>query len=190
MEKNNTTIDSKSTTAIIQVGLMAAITYIATFMFHIPSFMGVVHLGDSMVLLGAILLGKKRGAISAAIGMSLFDILTGYTQWAIFTLIIKGLMAYIAGIIAYRRKYNGESLKNNLFAFIVAGIFMIIAYFISGAIIAKFVMFTSATLNEAFLIALKDIPGNISQAIVGTVIALPLSITLKKAFKKANINLK
>src|SRR3712207_8052524 len=48
----------------IQVGIMAAIVFVATSIVHIPSIMGVVHLGDSMVFLAAILLGRKKGARS------------------------------------------------------------------------------------------------------------------------------
>ncbi len=51
---------------------------------------------------------------------------------------------------------------------------MIVAYYLAGAIIARFIMLESATLNQALLIALKDIPSNIAQAVVGIVIALPL----------------
>lgn len=189
--KNNGNLKSKTITTqdVIEIGLMSAIIFVMTFIIHIPSFMGVVHLGDSMVLLGAVLLGKKRGAIAAAIGMSLFDLLNGYTAWVPFTLVIKGLMAYIAGSIAYRKGFNGDSLCNNLFAFLVAGIFMIAGYYFSGVILAKFVVMESATLSQAFIIALKDIPGNIAQASAGIIIGLPLSLTIKKALRTANINL-
>lgn len=189
--KDNGNLKSKtiSTQDVIEIGLMSAIIFVTTFIIRIPSFMGVVHLGDSMVLLGAVLLGKKRGAIAGSIGMSLFDLLNGYTAWVPFTLVIKGFMAYIAGSIAYRKGFNGDSTLNNLFAFFVAGIFMIAGYYFSGVVLAKFVVMKSATINQAFLIALKDVPGNIAQASAGIVIGLPLSLTIKKALKTANINL-
>src|SRR3712207_7570337 len=38
----------------------AAIVFVATSIVHIPSIMGVVHLGDSMVFLAAILLGRSE----------------------------------------------------------------------------------------------------------------------------------
>ncbi|KEI14251.1 membrane protein [Clostridium novyi B str. ATCC 27606] len=169
---------------LIQIGLMASIIFILTSVVHIPSFMGVIHLGDSMIFLGAILLEKKKGAISAAIGMSLFDILNGYILWAPFTFFIKGIMGYIAGVICYRKNYNGENLLNNLFGFIVSGLFMIIAYYLSGVIMARFLIMKVATMDQAFVIALKDIPGNISQVVGGVIIALPLSLILKKTLKK------
>ncbi|EDS78314.1 membrane spanning protein [Clostridium botulinum C str. Eklund] len=168
---------------LIQVGIMAAIVFVATSIVHIPSFMGVVHLGDSMVFLAAVLLGRKKGAIASAIGMSLFDLLNGYILWAPFTFFIKGLMGYIAGYICYRKSYCGKNFINNLFGFTIAGIFMIAAYYLSGVVMARFLVSKAATLNEAFFIAIKDIPGNISQVVAGIIIALPLSLILKKTVK-------
>lgn len=182
-------ISSTGVNDIIQVAMMAAITYVATVMFHIPSFMGVVHLGDSMIFIAAILLGKRKAAVSSAIGMTLFDILTGYGHWAPFTFVIKGVMGYIAGSIAYREGQNGKNIWNNLLAFSIAGIFMIAAYYLSGVVMARFILVKTATLNQAFILAIKDIPGNISQVVAGIIIGLPLSITLRNALKRANISL-
>lgn len=174
---------------LVKIALMAAITFVLTSAVHVPSFMGVVHLGDSMIFLGAVLIGRKKGAVSAAIGMSLFDILNGYTFWAPFTFLIKGVMGFIAGSIAYRKNNNGEKVINNLVGFILAGLFMIVAYYFSGVIMARFIIFKAGTIQQAFLIAIKDIPGNIAQVVAGIIIALPLSITLKRALKSANIEL-
>ncbi|MCY6483215.1 ECF transporter S component [Clostridium aestuarii] len=182
-------MSSTKINSIVQVGLMASIICVATFIVHIPSFMGVVHLGDSMIFLAAVLLGRKKSAMASAIGMSLFDVLSGYVYWAPFTFIIKGLMAFIAASIVYRKKYEGENVWNNLLAFSIAGIFMIIAYYFSGAVLARFVFAKTATLNQAFILALKDVPGNISQALAGIIIGVPLSLTVKKALERSNISI-
>ncbi len=92
-------------------------------------------------------------------------------------------MAFIAGTIIYKNKEKQETLSIKLLGFISAGMWMIVAYYLAGAIIARFIMFESATLNQALLISLKDIPSNIAQAVVGIVIALPLG----KALKKSNL---
>ena len=55
---------------MVITALMAAIVFVATYSIKINSFGGYVHLGDSMVLLSALLLGEK-GAIASAIGMGL-----------------------------------------------------------------------------------------------------------------------
>ncbi|MBA5850809.1 ECF transporter S component [Clostridium sp. cel8] len=181
MEENKLNLTRIKVRDVIQISLMAAITYIATAVINIPSgviFRGVVHLGDSMVLLAAILLGRKKAFFSAAIGMSLFDILSPYAIWAPFTFFIKGIMAYIAATIAYRKDYNGENFVNNIVACVAAGIWMIFAYYIAGVLLMHFV--TNIEFSKAFILSAAEIPGNIAQSIVGAAIALPLGKTLKK----------
>ncbi|MGH4050710.1 MAG: ECF transporter S component [Clostridium sp.] len=176
MENN---LSSVKTLDIVQISLMAAITFIATWVIHVPTFMGVLHLGDSMIFLSAILFGRKKSAISSAVGMCLFDIISGYTLWAPFTLIIKGVMGYIAGSIAFRKNYNGNNTPNNIFAFVVAGVWMIIAYYLGGAVILTFISKEFA-LKQALIISLKDIPTNILQVAGGMALALPLIAALKR----------
>ena len=171
-------VSAIKTIDIVQVSLMAAITFIATSVIHFPTFMGVLHFGDSMIFLAAILFGRKKAAIASAVGMCLFDLMAGYTTWAPFTFVIKGMMAYIAGTIAYRSGYNGDNSLNNILAFVVSGIFMIAAYYLGGAVILTFIS-KEFTFTKALIVALKDIPTNILQVIGGIVLALPLVAALK-----------
>lgn len=158
---------------IVQVALMAAMAFVVTYLVEIPvGTKAVLHLGDTIVFAGAILLGKKKAALAAALGMGLFDLLSPYAIWAPFTFIVKGLMAYIAASIAYRKGYNGDKLLNNIIGFIIAGIWMILGYFIAGRFI-----------YGSFAVAVGDIPGNIIQVAAGIVVSLPLI----RAFKKVKL---
>ena len=73
-----------------------ALTYIFTAFINvklpIAANGGLIHLGNVPLFIGAILFGKKTGAIAGGIGMGLFDLLSGWTLWAPFTLIIVGIM--------------------------------------------------------------------------------------------------
>lgn len=156
---------------IAKVGVMAALIYVATWLIHIPiGEKAVLHLGDSMVFTAAIILGKKKAGVASAIGMCLFDVLSPYAIWAPFTFVIKGVMGYLAGWIAYRNDYEGNNSLNNILAFTVAGIWMIVGYYFAGAFI-----------YHSFIIALNDILGNVIQVVGGAVIAIPLARLLKKA---------
>ncbi|GAA0123313.1 MAG: ECF transporter S component [Clostridium argentinense] len=159
--------------SLVQVAIMAAIVYIATSIIHVPfiSGEGVLHLGDSAIFVAAILLGKKKGAIAGAIGMALFDVLSPYIVWAPFTFVIKGLMAYTAGALAYRKGYDGKNFMNNLFAFTISGVVMIVGYFFAGWILYDLPN------------AVVAIPSNALQVAAGMVIALPLATQLKKHIK-------
>lgn len=180
----NVSRTGSTTLSMVQIALMAALTYIATAVIAIPvGDNAVLHLGDTVVFLCAVLLGKKKGAIAAAIGMTFFDLFSPFYIWAPFTFVIKGAMAYIAGMIAYRSKYEGNNIPNNLLAFIIAGIVMIAGYFFAGGILNHFA-YGIQTFGEGLLVALKDIPANIMQVVGGIVIGLPLSIPLKKCLGK------
>ncbi|NFO29251.1 ECF transporter S component [Clostridium botulinum] len=182
MQSESKTLNVKE---LVLMGLMIALVYLAGSIIKIPSIGGFVHIGDCMVFLSVILLGKKKGAISSALGMFLVDVLGGYYLWAPFTLIIKGTMAYIAGYILERIKSN-NSFINNIIAFAVSGVFMIIGYFIAGTIMAG-LLTEKAAIIQGLIYASKDIVGNIIQVTTGVVIALPLSEVLIKA-KKAALN--
>jgi Predicted membrane protein len=184
MEQKRVAFNNVKTQDMVQIALMAALTYIATAVINIPSGVivkGVVHLGDSMVFLAAVLLGRKKGFMSAAIGMCMFDLFSPYAIWAPFTFVIKGVMAYIAATIAYRKDYDGNNMWNNVLAFILGGIWMIAAYYLAGVIIMHFV--TKVALAQAFILSAAEIPGNISQVVAGMILAIPLG----KALKKANV---
>ena len=175
-----------STKQMVVTALMTALVFLAGSVIKIPTIGGFVHIGDCMVFLSVIVLGKNRGAIASALGMFLVDAMAGYYIWAPFTFIIKFIMAYITGLLI--EKLDSES--NNIlkfkakyiFAFIAGGIFMIIGYFIAGGIIAAF--FTGHVgLIQGLIVASKDIIGNIIQVVTGIVLAIPLSAILLNAKK-------
>ncbi|WBW97795.1 ECF transporter S component [Oceanirhabdus sp. W0125-5] len=167
-------INNSKTLELTQMGVMIAIICVATLAIKVPTVMGIgyVHLGDSMIFLAAILFGKKRGAITAALGMTLADLIAGYAYYMPFTFVIKGIMAFIAAGIAYRGEYNGKNLLNNLFAFIIAGIWMVFGYFVAKIILVKYVLFRADSTKEAITLASASVPNNIGQFVVGIIIAL------------------
>lgn len=181
-------VNSIKTIDIVQVSLMAAMAFVVTMVTQIPYGQNaVVHLGDAVVFIAALMFGKKKGFIAAAFGMFLFDLSTPYAVWAPVTFIAKGMMAYIAGTIAFRKDYEGDNLWNNILACTLGGIFMIVAYYVGGIIINTFILSSgSGTTAMSRIYAnsvseLINIPGNIIQTLVGTIIALPLVKILKKS---------
>jgi len=182
MEQKKVAINNVKTQDIVQIALMAALTYISTAVINVPMgsiLKGVVHLGDTMIFLAAVLLGRKKGFLSAAIGMCMFDLFSPYIIWAPFTFFIKGVMAYIAGTVAYRKHYDGNNTWNNIIAFTLGGIWMIAAYYLAGVFIMHFVM--KVAFGQAFILSAAEIPGNIAQVVAGIVLAIPLGKILKKA---------
>lgn len=89
---------------LVMTALMTALITVVTIIIPIPVPFtnGYIHLGDSMIFLAVIVLGWKYGAIAAAIGSALADILIGFVYWAPWTFVIKGGMALILGLIIYQ----------------------------------------------------------------------------------------
>ena len=177
-------MDNKlSTRELVLMGLMIALVWLAGSVIKIPSVGGFVHIGDCMVFLCAVVLGKKKGAVASALGMMLVDVLGGYYLWAPFTFVIKGAMAYIAGSILEALKDHNKSFSY-IVSFLVSGTFMVIAYFGAGIIMAGFLT-DKVGLIQGIAFSAKDIAGNIIQVGTGIVIALPVSAIILKAKSEA-----
>ena len=161
MKKNIATKD------ITKIAIMAALVFVTTYLIKIPSLNGYTHIGDSMVILSALILGKKKGALAAGLGAALCDLLSGYMQYIIPTFLIKAIMVLIIAIIA-------ENLINKTkFAWILGAIigctFQVVGYCLVE------------TIPYGFAGALASVPANIIQSIVGIALAVVLSTVLEKS---------
>ena len=72
--------------------LLAAMVTVSIVVFRIPLGMGIVHIGDAMIYLAAVLLPKPYALAVAAIGGATANIVMGLPQWAPATFIIKPLL--------------------------------------------------------------------------------------------------
>ena len=71
--------------------LMAALIYVFTAFLHVPSATGYTHIGDAFLYLAGSILPAPFAAAAGAVGAGLSDVLSGYTAWAPWTVIIKAL---------------------------------------------------------------------------------------------------
>ena len=78
---------------IVRIAMMAALIFAGTYTFKIPIAItgGYTHLGDCAIFVGVMLLGRKDGALAAALGAALSDLLSGAMLWVLPTFILKGL---------------------------------------------------------------------------------------------------
>ena len=56
--------NSEKTYKLVMTGLMMCLVTMAIMLFKIPVFQGYVHLGNSMMFMAVMVLGKKNGAIA------------------------------------------------------------------------------------------------------------------------------
>ena len=147
--------------------VMAAIIFVVTYIIRIPlpfASGGYLNIGDAPIYIGAFLLGGPAGAIAAALGSALADIVAGYVFYAIPTAIIKGLMGLVAGAMLVHNK----SLYRFLFASIIGGAIMVVGY----AVFEAFFFNTNQ--------AIAAIPFNAIQWGGGVVVAVALYPAVKR----------
>lgn len=152
--------------------IMAALVCVATLFFivPIPATQGYFNVGDAMIVIAAIVFGPMVGAVAGGVGAALADILAGYSYFAPFTLVIKGVEGAIIGII-YTKMKSGFIMKL-VIAWIVGGLEMVVGYFITEYLFLGYG-------NAAFV----EIPFNITQMLVAGIVGIPLALALQRVLK-------
>ena len=143
------------TNRLVFTSLMTCLVLLGTLLFRIPVPMtqGYVHLGDAMIYIAVFILGKKQGAVAAALGSSLGDVLGGFAFWAPWSFIIKFAMAYACGSLTE---------KTSKIASMTAGGLIMCA----GYLIAERIMYGS------WALAAIGLPWNAGQFAVGIAVSL------------------
>ena len=170
---------SENTLIFVTTAMMTAMVMIATTFFKIPNAMGYIHLGDGFVLLAAIILPKKYACFAGGVGAGLADIYGGYAVWAPWTLVIKIVMVLIVQLFfdfLTKRASNGKHIAKiagipfaELFAYVLAVLWTVSGYYIAQGFI-----------SGNWIAPVADVPGNVLQAAVGSIIAILVSVTLGK----------
>lgn len=146
---------------LVLAAVFAALCAVMSLVIQIPSPMqGYINLGDCAVLLSGWILGPIFGAAAAGLGSMLADILAGYAHYAPATLMIKALMAVLAGLLAPLRKKRC-TFPSRLLSAAVSESVMVLGYF----------GYTGLLLGHG-LGAAASIPGNLVQGVFSIAAAL------------------
>ena len=96
---------------------MAALIYVFTAFLHVPSATGYTHVGDGFLYLAGCILPAPFAAAAGAIGAGLSDILSGYTAWAPWTIVIKALTGLCFSCKGNKRRiiaaHHGYAIARN-----------------------------------------------------------------------------
>lgn len=152
------------------LALFIAFTAVATYL-HIPGpSSSYFNLGEVAIYTIALTFGAKAGGIAGGIGSAMIDIILGYSIWAPFTFVIKGIEGLVVGKIANR---DGKTkVDKKIFAIIVGGNLMILGYALAKAFLLS------------WAVVLPEIGIDFAQMLIGGVIAIPLSHHIDNYFRK------
>ena len=162
---------------MVMTALFAALGYVATRILQIPTPSGgYVNLGDTVVILGAYLLGPVYGAVAGGIGPALADLLSGYAIYVPATLVIKAVMALLAALV-YRAL--GKKTWSMVVCAVAAEAVMIVGYWLFETVLA------AAAGEGSFMVCLAacgaaGIPGNLVQAAFGIAASTLLALALRQ----------
>lgn len=184
-----------SITKIVFTGLIAALSYVVfTFLQIKITLPGgdatSIHLGNAVVVLGALLLGGVYGGLGGAIGMTIGDLFDPiYVIYAPKTFILKLCIGLIVGFIAHNiGKITKSTDKKHVLTFTILAtigglLFNVIfdpfvGYFYALLILGE----TTAKLKIPFTVAATSI-----NAVTSSIVAVTIYIALRPALKKAGL---
>jgi len=132
-----------------------------------PLFQGYLNFGDVFVMGMGLVVGWPY-AVLAGVGAALADILLGYAQYAVFTLVIKGLEALLIAWVIHRRA------SVPLWVYGLAGLWMAVGYGLADVLISMNL--------QIFMVSFGY---NLLQGLIAASLAYsvqPLLLRLKKNF--------
>ncbi|MBS5945834.1 MAG: ECF transporter S component [Peptoniphilus harei] len=150
------------------IALVFVFTWLVKFQLPFAPNGGLIHLGNVPFFLAAIFLDKRIGMTAGALGMGLFDLVSGWELWSPMTVISALIMGYIINKLNYKHL----NLINLLISFVLVAIVKVAVYYIGEVIILS-----------SFVTPLASIPGNIIQIAVSSVIVLIVLKPMEKVFK-------
>lgn len=152
-----------------KLAMMVALTVTLSIIFIIPvpATKGFVTLCEVGIYASAMLFGPTGGLLVGALSGGLIDLISGYPEWAIFSIIIHGIQGLILGY--FYAKY--PSRKGLSGGFLLASLFMIIGYALATALL------------YGWPAGLASLPGNCVQNIFGIAVTIPLFHALQKVLR-------
>ena len=148
---------------LAMTALFIALTYVATAFINIrlpiAANGGLVHLGNVPLFIAAAFFSKKTAALAGGIGMGMFDLLSGWTAWAPFTLVIVATIGFVFALAINKK----PTFLKLLLAVVLACMIKVAGYYIAEVI-----------LYGNWVAPATSIPGNIVQIAVAGIIAIPI----------------
>ncbi len=156
---------------IVLAGIFAALVFVITFFVKIPvpqiSRGAYINLGDTAIYIVASLINPVYAMFAAGFGSALADVAYGGGIYIPATLVIKGLMGFVAAHIA---KHGNFAVY--IISCLAAGLIMVVGY---G-------LFEAAAFGIA--VAIASVTYNLLQFAGGVILALPFYAVLPR-IKKA-----
>lgn len=155
--------------------VLIAVNIVLSYVAKLPTPTGFVSLVEAGIFIGAWHFGPKMGLAVGGLTGFLLDLFAGYPQWMFFSLIIHGLEGSIIGHFNVKKAVSVRIIGNLCGSFT-----MIFGYWLAGSFLLWITGGTKMSIQTAMLAGLTDVPANIMQVLVGFIVALLVSVPLRK----------
>lgn len=161
------------TKLMVATAMLTALTTLATTFLKIPLPVGYIHLGDTVVILAALMLPLGYACFAGGIGCALADVIGGYAAWAPWSLVAKAAMVISVMLLsrrALRKSDNGTISKTIMvLGFVLAASLNIAVYYIA-----------EGYMYGNWIAPAVGIPTNALQSGVGIILAVIINKMLPK----------
>lgn len=173
--KNNPTMNK--TLQLTSYGLMTALAFVSNYI-RFPLLGSQVTVSNSICVLCGMILGPWAGFLTAGSGAFLYDLIAGYGLEGLITLVSKGAIGLMAGMICHRRLTKPQLSRKDqgfLFAGAAAGtVTYVILYMLKTFILGLTVK--GLTMDATLISMGSKLPASLINAAFATVTA-PLLMT-------------
>lgn len=169
------------TRELVRGALLIALVAVVTRVIQVPTpaTEGYINVGDAVIVAGALLLGGRMGGLAGGIGSALADLTGGYTHWAPFTLVIKGLEGVLIGWLAWRLRPDLHRPLGLVLGTAISSLG--VAWMVFGYFGVEYLLYSPAP-------ALANLPGNLAQAAAGVLCGVPLAAALQARFGQKSLD--
>jgi uncharacterized membrane protein len=182
--KNNSTIRN-----IAFSGIIAAVSFVVfTFLkIPMPGGTGALHLGNAVVVLGALILGGFWGGLGGTIGLVIADLIGPYAPYAPTTFVLKFAIGLITGLIAHKfGKINEQNDPKKLFMWVsLAAAGALLFNFIFAPLVNYFYNIFIIGKSAADLTLMWNIATSGVNAVASVIVSVVVYMALRPALKKS-----
>jgi len=154
------------TVAVTAVMIAVVAVFTLFIRIPIPATEGYFNFSDVAIYFTAFTFGPWVGLVAGGVGACLADIVGGFPQFAILSLIAHGLEGFVAGYVG-----RGAGLGRMLLGWLLGAIVMILVYFLGEALVLT-----------GLGPALTEAPFNAVQNVAGAIVGIPLTLAVRRAY--------
>jgi len=157
------------------LSMLIALNVALSIVIKVPTPTGFVSLVEAGIFVAAWRFGRTSGMIVGGLTGLLLDLLAGYPQWMIASLLIHGTEGWFIDVKTTR--------ITRVFSLMIALLIVVLGYWFAGGLLAWLMSGFQISLMTALVAALAEVPLNMVQVFVGWVVAQLLITILEKQEK-------